>query len=249
MNEEEKKTDQTPEPEPADSASAGVTRRQFLIGAGTGLVVGAVGAAGVINLTATKPAQQASTTQPAQPTASAAAQPALPGQSAQPGQPVASSLVDGAKLVSLNINGRDYTVAVAPQTTLIEVLKRDLGLTGAKLGCNGSMCSACTVLVDGVAQNSCSLLAIRESGKKITTIEGLEQGGKLHPVQTAFWENMGYQCGFCTPGQIMRAVELLSKNKTPTDDQIRTHMSGNMCKCSAYPNILKSVQAAAKAMA
>ena len=243
MNDEDQKTDQIPESEP-DSAGLAVTRRQFLIGAGTGLVVGAIGATGVINLTAPKPAQQASTTQPAQPTTGA---PALP---AQPGQPAAANvLVDGAKLVSLNVNGRDYLVAVAPQTTLIEVLKRDLGLTGAKLGCNGSMCSACTVLVDGVALNSCSLLAIRESGKKIMTIEGLEQGGKLHPVQQAFWDNMGYQCGFCTPGQIMRTVELLSKNKTPTDEQIKTHMSGNMCKCSAYPNILRSVQAAAKAMA
>jgi carbon-monoxide dehydrogenase small subunit len=111
------------------------------------------------------------------------------------------------------------------------------------------MCSACSVLVDGVAQNSCSLLVIRETGKKIVTVEGLEQGGKLHPVQVAFWDNMGYQCGFCTPGQIVRAVELLNKNKTPTEDQIRMHMSGNMCKCSAYPNIIKAVQAAAKAMA
>src|SRR5712692_2078331 len=238
MNEEDKKADQMPESEAADSSGAGVTRRQFLIGAGTGLVVGAVGAAGGITLTTPKPAQQAATTQPAQP-----AQPAQPVQPAQPAANV-TALVDGPRLVSLNVNGRFYALAISPETTLAEVLKRDLGLTGAKLGCNGSMCSACSVLVDGVAMNSCSLLAMRESGKKIISIEGLEQGGKLHPVQTAFWENMGYQCGFCTPGQILRAVELLGKNKAPTDDQIRMHMSGNMCKCSAYPNILASVKAA-----
>ena len=133
--------------------------------------------------------------------------------------------------------------------TLAEVLRRHLGLTGTHLGCNGSYCSSCTVLLDGVAENSCSLLAIREVGKKITTIEGLEQDGQLHPVQQAYWDQMGYQCGFCTSGQIMRAVELLNKVKSPSEAQIRRHMSGNLCKCSAYPNIVKAVQQAAEMMA
>ena len=240
MNEEERKPDQSPGQEGAETA---VTRRQFLIGAGAGLVVGAAGAAGVIAVTTpAKPAEVAKPAPPAQPVQPV--QPAPPATAAKANEPVA-----GAKLVVLNVNGRDYTLAVEPQTTLIEVLKRDLGLTGAKLGCNGSMCSNCTVLVDGVALNSCSLLAIRESGKKIVTIEGLEKDGKLHPVQQAFWDHMAYQCGFCTPGQIMRAVELLNKTKNPTEAQILVHMSGNMCKCSAYPNILAAVKTAAKAMA
>lgn len=245
MSEEDKKVDQSAEHDEVDSSTASVTRRQFLIGGAAGLVVGAAGAAGVLAVTAKPapaPAPQAQQQQPAQPS--------QPSQPAQPAQTTpAKDAVGGAQLVTLNVNGRDYTVAVSPESTLLEVLKRDLGLTGTKLGCNGSMCSACTVLVDGVAMNSCSLLAMRETGKKILTVEGLEQNGKLHPVQVAFWDNMGYQCGFCTPGQMMGAIELLSKNKTPSDDQIKMAMSGHMCKCSAYPNILKSVQAAAKAMA
>jgi aerobic-type carbon monoxide dehydrogenase small subunit (CoxS/CutS family) len=224
---------QTPEEQDEQSTTGGqVTRRQFLIGAGVGAVIGVAGTAGVLTLAKpSAPVEQAKAVAPQTTT-----------------QAVTTALVEGAKLVALNINGRDYNVAVQPQTTLFEVLKRDLGLTGVKLGCNGSMCSACTVLVDGVAMNSCSLLAIRENGRKIVTIEGLEQDGKLHPVQVAFWDNQGYQCGFCTPGQILGTVELLSKIKNPTEDQIRAHLSGHMCKCSAYPNIVKSVQAAAKMM-
>jgi aerobic-type carbon monoxide dehydrogenase small subunit (CoxS/CutS family) len=225
---------QDPESEEQSPSSGQVTRRQFLIGAGVGAVVGVAGATGVLTL--------------ARPTAAPEqAKPAAPQTTTQAAT-TTSPLVEGPKLVTLNVNGLDYVLAVPPHATLFEVLKRDLGLTGVKLGCNGSMCSACTVLVNGVAQNSCSLLAIRESGKKIVTIEGLEQNGKLHPVQVAFWENQGYQCGFCTPGQILGTVELLSKTKNPTEEQIRAHLSGHMCKCSAYPNIVKSVQAAAKLM-
>ncbi len=228
---------QTPEEneEASSSTNGQVTRRQFLIGAGVGAVVGVAGTAGVLALARTAP------TPVAQPQAPSAPQPGAPA--------TAKTVLEGKQLVALNINGRDYQIAADPQTTLFEALKRDLGLTSVKLGCNGSMCSACSVLVDGVAMNSCSLLAIRESGKKIITVEGLEQNGKLHPVQVAFWDNQGYQCGFCTPGQILGAVELLGKNKNPTEDQIRAAMSGHMCKCSAYPNIIKSIQAAAKAMA
>jgi aerobic-type carbon monoxide dehydrogenase small subunit (CoxS/CutS family) len=231
----------TPQEKPEEneeerSATNGqVTRRQFLVGAGVGAVVGIAGTAGILTLART------TTTPVAQVQPPTAPQPSAPS--------TAKTVLEGKQLVALNVNGREYQIAVEPQTTLYEALKRDLGLTGVKLGCNGSMCSACSVLVDGVVMNSCSLLAIREQGKKIITIEGLEQNGKLHPVQVAFWDNQGYQCGFCTPGQILGAVELLSKNKNPTEDQIRAAMSGHMCKCSAYPNIIRSVQAAAKAMA
>jgi aerobic-type carbon monoxide dehydrogenase small subunit (CoxS/CutS family) len=247
MSDEERKVDEQSEQEEGSSGAA-VTRRQFLIGAGAGLVVGAVGAAGIMSANAPAPVVQTAPPAQSAPTAAAQQQPPASQPTTAPAATVKAA-VDGPVLVSLNINGRDYKVAVSPETTLLDVLKRDLGLTGTKLGCNGSMCSACTVLVDGVAMNSCSLLALREGGRKITTIEGLEKDGKLHPVQQAFWDNMGYQCGFCTPGQILGAVELLSKNKAPTEEQIKLGMSGHMCKCSAYPNIVKSVQAAAKAMA
>ncbi len=239
MSEEEKRPEQVPEAQTPEEPQVAVSRRQFLIGAGAGLVVGAAGAAGVIAVTS---------------------QPAKPAEQAKPAPPVEvkpevkpaevkKEPIAGKTLVVLNVNGRDYQVAVEPQFTLLEVMRRDLGFTGSHMGCNGSFCSNCTVLVDGVALNSCSLLAIREAGKKIVTIEGLEKDGKLHPVQQAFWDHMAYQCGFCTSGQIMRAVELLNKVKNPTEDQIRVHMSGNMCKCSAYPNILAAVKTAAKMMA
>jgi xanthine dehydrogenase YagT iron-sulfur-binding subunit len=235
MSEEEKKVEETTEGQDSNFAP---TRRQFIVGAGIGLVAGAAGSAGILSLA--KPgAPAAPAAQPSQPSGAPAAAQAAPK----------AGILEGAQIAKLNINGLDYSVSVQPQTTLLDVLKRDLGMTGVKQGCSGSMCSACTVLVDGVAMNSCSLLAIRETGKKITTVEGLAKDGKLHPVQVAFWENQGYQCGFCTAGQMLGTIELLNKIKNPTEDQIRSHMSGHLCKCGAYSNIIKSVQAAAKAMA
>ncbi|MBA4179521.1 MAG: (2Fe-2S)-binding protein [Anaerolinea sp.] len=150
-------------------------------------------------------------------------------------------------VVKLNVNGKDEWVSVAPNQSLAEVLRENLGLTGTKIGCDRSECSACTVIVDDVPLNSCSLLAIREGGKKIVTIEGLEQGTKLSTVQQAFLDNMGLQCGFCTPGQILQATALLKRNPKPNEAEIRREMAGNMCKCAAYPNILAAIQAAAKA--
>lgn len=244
-------------PSSAEDTSQRVTRRDFLVGAGAGVVVTGAAAAGIVSLMPPKTVEvpkevikevvkEVPAAAPAQPPAAApAAAPAT--KAATPAQP-AAPIIEGAKNITLNVNGRDYQLSVEPQTTLIEVLRQKLGFTGPKLGCNGSMCSACAVLVDGVAQNSCSLLAIREAGKKIVTVEGLEKDGKLHPVQQAFWDQMGYQCGFCTPGQIIGAVELLSKVKNPTEEQIKRHMSSHMCKCSAYPNIVKAVQAAAKSV-
>ena len=137
---------------------------------------------------------------------------------------------------------------MAANESLAELLRRRLGLTGTKIGCDRSECSACTVLVDGVAMNSCSLLAIREADKKIVTIEGLEQDGKLSAVQQAFMDHMGLQCGFCTPGQIMQATALLARNPKPSESDLRRVMSGNLCKCAAYPNIIAAVQAAAGAV-
>ncbi|MFN8454857.1 MAG: (2Fe-2S)-binding protein [Anaerolineae bacterium] len=214
-----------------------ISRRNFLVGAGaaTGALAGGLTLAPAQAMELVEEAKVAAKLQPE-------ARPAAAVQTA-------SEPISGKTLIVLNVNGRDYEVAVEPQNTLAEVLRRDLGLTGTHIGCNGSYCGNCTVLLDGVAENSCSLLAIREAGRKITTIEGLEQEGQLHPVQQAFWQEMGYQCGFCTSGQIMRAVELLNNVKEPTEAQIRRHMSGNMCKCSAYPNILKAIQEAAKLMA
>ena len=221
-----------------------ISRRDFLVGIGAGAVVTGAVAVGAYEL---KPPEVQKVVETV--TVTQAAAPSNGNQPAAPAAPEKSTLLEGAQVITLKVNEQDYTLAVEPQATLADVLRRNLGLTGTHIGCNGSFCSACTVIVDGVAQNSCSLLAIREAGKQITTIEGLEKNGKLHPVQQAFWDNMGYQCGFCTSGQIMRTVELLSKVKNPTEDQIRRHMSGNMCKCSAYPNILTTVQKAAEMMA
>jgi xanthine dehydrogenase YagT iron-sulfur-binding subunit len=149
-------------------------------------------------------------------------------------------------IVRLNVNGQDHWLKVAANETLAETLRVRLGLTGTKISCDRSECSACSVLVDGVPHNSCSLLAIREGGKKIETIEGQESGTQLSAVQLAFMEHMGLQCGFCTSGQIMQATALLRQTPNPTEDDIRRAMSGNLCKCSAYPNIIAAVQAAAK---
>lgn len=239
MADEEKVS--TPEPE---GAPMKISRRDFLVGAGAGVVVTGIAAIGYNALQPPKTVEV-----PVEVTREVAQQPAAEPQAQAPEAAPVSALVEGVQVITLNVNGRSRSVAIEPQATLADVLRRDLGLTGTHIGCNGSFCSACTVLVDGVAQNSCSLLAIREAGKAITTVEGLEQNGQLHPVQQAFWDQMGYQCGFCTSGQIMRTVELLNTVKQPTEEQIRRHLSGNMCKCSAYPNIIKAVQQAAQAMA
>jgi len=223
--------------QPEEDAPSQISRRNFLVGAGAGVVTTGAMASGYLPLKLAETMEvvkEVETVKKAEPVEAIA-------EMAEP--------ITGKSLVTLNVNGQDYQVGIEPQMTLAEVLRRDLGLTGTHLGCNGSYCSSCTVLLDGVAENSCSLLAIREVGKKITTIEGLEQEGELHPVQQAFWEQMGYQCGFCTSGQIMRTVELLNKIPSPSEAQIKRHLSGNLCKCSAYPNIVKAVQQAAEMMA
>jgi xanthine dehydrogenase YagT iron-sulfur-binding subunit len=147
--------------------------------------------------------------------------------------------------MTLNINGAQRSLALEPRVTLLDALRERMNLTGTKKGCDQGTCGACTVLVDGKRVNSCMTLAIMTQGKKVTTIEGLAKGEELHPMQAAFIAHDGFQCGYCTPGQIVSAVGLLAE-KRPTDDaNCREWMSGNICRCGAYPNIIAAVQAVA----
>ena len=148
--------------------------------------------------------------------------------------------------ITLKVNGRKVSVLAEPRTTLAELLRDRLKLTGTKVVCNQGECGGCTVLMNGQAVYSCHLLAMDAAGKEIVTIEGLMAGEKLHPIQEAFVKHDGLQCGFCTPGQIMSAQAILLKNSKPSKEEILEGMSGNLCRCSAYPNILKSVIAAAE---
>ena len=151
------------------------------------------------------------------------------------------------RLLSLNVNGQVRRVDVLPRETLATTLRYKLGLTGTKLGCNRAECGACTVLIDDVAHYSCSTLTHRVRSRAITTIEGLEdQNGELHPVQQAFIDELGPQCGFCTPGQVMSAVGLLKANPNPTREEARVAMSGNLCRCGAYDHYLNSIMRAAR---
>src|SRR5512138_469788 len=134
--------------------------------------------------------------------------------------------------VALKVNGRTQTVDVEPRTLLVHALRDDLNLTGTHIGCDTSQCGACTVLVDGRSVKSCTMFAVQADGCSITTVEGLAPEGELHPVQEGFWEEHGLQCGYCTPGMIMSAVNLLSENPTPTEQQIREGIAGNLCRCT-----------------
>lgn len=150
--------------------------------------------------------------------------------------------------VVLHVNGERVQVSIEPRRTLLSVLQEDLGLTGAKLGCGRGECGACTVILDGETVYACMTLAMDCEGREVRTVESLAQGERLHPVQQAFIEHDGYQCGFCTPGQIVSAVALLEHNAHPSQDDVLREMSGNICRCGAYPNIVKSVLAAAEMM-
>ena len=150
--------------------------------------------------------------------------------------------------VNIEINGLNITREVDSRMLLIHFLREELQMTGTHIGCDTSSCGACTVLMDGRSIKSCTLFTVQANGKSLTTIEGLENGGKLHPLQEGFHEEHGLQCGFCTPGMIMRAVEILEKNPNPTEEEIRWGISGNLCRCTGYVNIVKSVQYAAEKM-
>jgi aerobic-type carbon monoxide dehydrogenase small subunit (CoxS/CutS family) len=147
--------------------------------------------------------------------------------------------------VRLRVNGEEVALHVAPHRTLLDVLRHELGLTGAKEGCGQGNCGACTVLLDGEAVYACLTLAIDCAGCEVRTVEGLAQGGMLHPVQSAFVGHDGYQCGYCTPGQVMSAVALLEHNPDPTRAEVERAMSGNLCRCGAYHGIVEAVLAAA----
>ncbi|MBI3016324.1 MAG: (2Fe-2S)-binding protein [Candidatus Tectomicrobia bacterium] len=148
--------------------------------------------------------------------------------------------------VTLKVNGLRHRLEVEPRTTLLEVLREELQLTGTKKGCDRGQCGSCTVLLNGRPVYSCLSLAIEAVGKEILTIEGISDGETLHPVQRAFVQEMGLQCGFCSPGQILATVALLGKNPSPSEAQIRQALAGNLCRCGAYPMIFKSVQTAAR---
>jgi carbon-monoxide dehydrogenase small subunit len=152
------------------------------------------------------------------------------------------------KEIHLTVNNQPCRLSVLPWRTLLEVIREDLGLTGTKEGCGLGECGACTVLMDGRAVNSCLVLAAEADGKKITTIEGLADGDKLHPIQQAFVDHGGLQCGFCTPGMIMSAKALLDKNPTPTEEEIKQGIAGNLCRCTGYTKIIESIKAAAENM-
>jgi xanthine dehydrogenase YagT iron-sulfur-binding subunit len=143
--------------------------------------------------------------------------------------------------VTLTINGEQQRLTVAPWTTLLDLLRERVQLTGTKKGCDQGQCGACTVLIDGKRVNSCLALAVMKDGAEITTVEGLAKGGKLHPVQQAFIDHDAFQCGYCTPGQICSAVGLLSEGRAQNEDDIRELMSGNLCRCGAYCNILAAI--------
>jgi carbon-monoxide dehydrogenase small subunit len=147
--------------------------------------------------------------------------------------------------VSLKVNGRARKVQVEPRTLLVHLLREGLNLTGTHVGCDTSQCGACTVLVDGRSVKSCTVFAVQADGAEITTVEGLAQGGQLHPVQEGFWEEHGLQCGYCTPGMIMSAVNLLNENPKPTEAQIREGIVGNLCRCTGYQHIVNAIQYAA----
>jgi len=150
--------------------------------------------------------------------------------------------------VSLTVNGKAVKGQVEGRTLLVQFLREQLGLTGTHVGCDTSQCGACVVHVDGKSVKSCTFLAVQANGAKVTTIEGLAVNGELHPMQAAFREHHGLQCGFCTPGMVMSAVDLANHNADPSDQEVREWLEGNICRCTGYHNIVKAVQAGARAM-
>jgi len=147
--------------------------------------------------------------------------------------------------VSITVNGRVRSGQVEPRMLLVHFLREHLNLTGAHVGCDTSQCGACTVILDGRSAKSCTILAVQADGSEVTTIEGLAKDGQLHPLQEAFWEEHGLQCGYCTPGMILSAVNLLKDNPQPTERQVREGISGNFCRCTGYQHIVNAIQSAA----
>lgn len=150
--------------------------------------------------------------------------------------------------IDCTVNGKRTSLDVEPRLLLVHALRENLALTGTHIGCDTSSCGACTVLLDGVSVKSCTMFAVQASGHEVTTIEGIGTSESLHPMQEAFWNAHGLQCGYCTTGMIVSAVDLLQRNPDPNDDEIRAGLEGNLCRCTGYENIVKSVREAAKAM-
>jgi aerobic carbon-monoxide dehydrogenase small subunit len=148
--------------------------------------------------------------------------------------------------VRISVNGEAHSDEVEPRLLLVHYLRDDLGLTGTHVGCDTSNCGACTVHLDGEAVKSCTVLAVQADGAEVTTIEGLGRGEGLHPLQEAFWADHGLQCGYCTPGMIMAAADLLARNPHPTEEEVRHGLEGNLCRCTGYHNIVKAVMSAAR---
>jgi carbon-monoxide dehydrogenase small subunit len=148
--------------------------------------------------------------------------------------------------VSVTVNGRKESRPVEPRLLLVHFLRDILGLTGTHVGCDTSNCGACTVLMNGESVKSCTVLAVQADGAEVTTIEGMASDGELHPLQRAFWEHHGLQCGYCTPGMIMAAADLLQRNPHPSEEEVREGLAGNLCRCTGYHNIVKAVMAAAE---
>ncbi len=152
------------------------------------------------------------------------------------------------KQITVTVNGAQHTAEVEPRLLLVHLIREVLNLTGTHIGCDTSSCGACTILLDGKSVKSCTILAVQANGKSVTTIEGMIQNGELHPLQEGFKENHALQCGFCTPGMIMRATELLANNPNPTEEEIRWGISGNLCRCTGYNNIVKAIEYAGAKM-
>ena len=150
--------------------------------------------------------------------------------------------------VTVNVNGTEHGADVEPRLLLVHLLRESLGLTGTHIGCDTSNCGACTVLLDGRPVKSCTMFAVQADGHDVTTVEGLPEGGALHPIQDAFKQEHGLQCGFCTPGMMLVGKALLDENPSPSDDEVRWAISGNICRCTGYMNIVKAVQAAGQKM-
>ena len=150
--------------------------------------------------------------------------------------------------VSMTVNGQAVSGEVEDRTLLVQFIRENLNLTGTHVGCDTSQCGSCVVHVNGDSMKSCTMLAIQANGAEVTTIEGLAQGGEMHPMQEAFQDNHGLQCGFCTPGMVMSAIDLVAKNPNPDETTIREQLEGNICRCTGYHNIVKAVQQAAKTM-
>ncbi len=150
--------------------------------------------------------------------------------------------------IRVTVNGEERTSEVEPRTLLVTYLRENLDLTGTHIGCDTGQCGACTVMLNGQPVKSCMVLAVQADGSEVKTVEGLAENGKYHPIQTAFWEKHGLQCGFCTPGMMVAAVGLLERNPNPTDEEIREQLEGNLCRCTGYQNIVAAVRSAAEAM-